>query len=46
MSPKQLLVADDEAGFREYVVEVAVGLGYDVESAANGAAFTVLFEAR
>lgn len=46
MSPKRLLVVDDEAGFREYVVEVAVGLGYDVESAANGAAFKVLFEAR
>ena len=45
MNPTRLLVVDDEAGFREFVVEVAVGLGYDVESAANGAEFKTLFEA-
>jgi CheY-like chemotaxis protein len=45
MSPKRLLVVDDELGFREFVVEVAEGLGFQVESAANGAEFKVLFDA-
>ena len=44
MSSKRLLVVDDEPDFREFVV-VAEGLGYHVESAANGAEFKVLFDA-
>jgi CheY-like chemotaxis protein len=46
MSSKRLLVVDDEAGFREFVVDVATGMGFEVEDAATGAAFKTLFEDR
>ena len=34
---KRLLVVDDEPGFRDFIMEAATGLGFDVETAANGA---------
>ena len=45
MNPKRLLVVDDEPGFREFVVDVAVGLGFEAECAANGEEFKVLVDA-
>ncbi len=34
---KRLLVVDDEPGFREFIQEAVTGLGFEVETAANGA---------
>jgi len=34
---KKLLVVDDEPGFREFVRDAAIGLGFEVETASNGA---------
>lgn len=34
---KKLLVVDDEPGFREFVHDAAVELGFEVETASNGA---------
>lgn len=36
--PGKVLVADDEETVREFLVEVLLGEGYEVESASNGAA--------
>ena len=42
MIGKRLLVVDDEPRFRDFVARVAKKLGYEVESAANGAEFMAL----
>lgn len=36
MSPRRLLVVDDEPGIREVLQELLTSLGYSVETAANG----------
>ena len=43
MSNKRLLAVDDSKPFLEFVRKVAVGLGYDVELADNGADFKKLY---
>ena len=44
MPNDRLLVVDDSKPFLEFVRKVAVGLGYEVEVAADGAAFKNLYE--
>lgn len=44
MPSNRLLVVDDSKPFLEFVRKVAVELGYEVEVAADGAAFKNLYE--
>ncbi len=44
MATRRLLVVDDEPRFRDFVKNVAVKLGFDVECARDGHEFKTLFE--